>query len=398
MARLLPRTRKARVISSLAVCFAIAAPASAQSLPWGAAAGVGMERYGFADADAVGIESVSLLTVPLVAHAEPARWLLIDVNGSYARGELVRSDGSTSSIDGFTDTELRTTIPIRSGRTVVSLTAMAIVPTGLESQSAEEAAVAGVMAADLLPLRISNWGGGGGYAVNAAAARAFGGLNLGLSAGYRIASEFDPLAEGEFAFRPGNELRVRAAADRTVRGKSKASLHVTLFTYEDDRLDGANLYTSGDRLQLVGSYAFPVGHASSAVTYAGMLHRAQGSVINPLRTGALTTTADLPSQTLLLFGAGGRMPMGRHRLLPTADVRIFRREDGVGQGYVLGLGSSAELRLSGISSDFTAHSGRGLVLVPSFAFRFGRLIADEDAESNFTGIDLALAVRVGGGR
>ena len=103
----------------------------------------------------------------------------------------MRSDGSTSTIRGFTDTELRATIPVRTGSTSFSLTGVAILPTGMESQEADEVAVAGVIAADLLPLRISNWGGGGGYALSAAAAHAFGHLNLGFSAGYQIASEFE---------------------------------------------------------------------------------------------------------------------------------------------------------------------------------------------------------------
>ena len=79
-------------------------------------------------------------------------------------------------------------------------------------------------------------------------------------------------------------------------------------------------------------------------------------------------------------------------------MRLFRSDDGVDQGYVVGLGSSAELRLSGVSSDFTAFSGSGLVLVPSLTFRFGKLLVRDDAQSRFTGLDLGLGIRVGGGR
>jgi hypothetical protein len=388
-----------RCAAALAVAAAlIPGLAMGQGLPFGAGAGIAFERYEFDSAEDVGMDRLTLRTIPLAAHLEPARWLAFDVVGAHAEGELLRPDGTSSTISGFTDTELRVTVPIRSERASLSVTGVAILPTGIESQDANEAVVAGVMAADLLPLRITNWGGGGGYALSAAAARAFGTVNLGFSAGYRIASDYDPLESGAFTFRPGNELRLRAAVDRNVRGKSKVSLHATLFTYSEDQLDGANLYTSGNRVQLVGSYAFPLGFAGSAVTYAGVLHRAEGSVVDPLRTGTITTTADLPSQQLFLFGTGGRLPMGRHRLLPSVDVRLFRRDDGVGQGYVIGLGSSAEVRLSGMSSDFTAFSGAGLVLVPSFTFRFGELLVREEAESRFTGLDLGLGIRVGGGR
>ena len=390
--------RSAAVV--LAAVAALSAPqrADAQDLAAGAGAGIAFERYEFDAGEEVGMDRLSLRTIPLVAYLEPARWLSFEVAGAHAEGELVRPDGTTSSISGFTDTELRVTVPIRSERTSLALTGVAILPTGEASQDADEAAVAGVMAADLLPLRITNWGGGGGYAMSASAARAFGTVNLGFSAGYRVATEYDPLETGSFAFRPGNELRLRAALDRNVRGQSKLSLHATLFTYGEDRLDGANLYTSGNRVQVAGSYAFPLGAAASAVAYAGVLHRAEGTVIDPLRTGVITTAADLPSQQLFLFGTGGRLPLGRHRLLPAVDVRLFRSDDGVDQGYVVGLGSSAELRLSGVSSDFTAFSGSGLVLVPSLTFRFGKLLVRDDAQSRFTGLDLGLGIRVGGGR
>jgi hypothetical protein len=387
-----------RIAALSALGVGIPAAIHAQDVPWGAGAGIGFERYDFADAGEVGIESLSLRTVPLTAHLEPARWLSFDVAGAHAEGELVRADGTTSTISGFTDTELRFTIPIRGDRTSLSLTGVAILPTGIATQDEEEVAVAGIMAADLLPLRISNWGGGGGYALSAGAARSLGTVNLGFSAGYRIASEYDPLESGAFTFRPGNELRLRAAVDRNVRGKSKVSLHATLFSYGDDELEGNNLYTSGNRIQVVGSYAFPTGGGASAVAYGGMLHRARGSVVDPLRTGTLTTAADLPSQQLYLFGTSARMPLGRHRLLPTADVRLFRREDGVGQGYVLGLGSSAEVRLSGASSDFSAFAGSGVVLIPSVTVRFGELLVREGTESRFTGLDLGVGIRMGGGR
>lgn len=392
--------RRARCLwlGSLAALAAAPSLAHAQQLPFGAGAGITFERYDFEAADEVGIERLTLRTIPLAAQAAPARWLVLDLSGAHAEGVLVRADGTRSSISGFTDTELRATVPIGGERSSFALTGVAILPTGIESQNGAQVAVAGVMAADLLPLRVTNWGGGGGYALSAAGARSFGAVNLGLSAGYRVASEYRPVESGEFAFRPGNELRLRAAIDRNVRGKAKMSLHATLFSYGDDRLNGANLYTSGNRVQVVGSVAFPMGATASAVTYAGVLHRARGSVVDPLRTGEITTTADLPSQQLFLVGGGGRLPVGRHRLLPAADVRLFRREDGFGQGYVIGVGGSAELRLSGMSSDFTAYSGSGVVLVPSVTLRFGQLLVRDDAKSGFTGLDVGMGIRLGGGR
>ncbi|HEX6068412.1 MAG TPA: hypothetical protein VFZ18_01270, partial [Longimicrobiaceae bacterium] len=82
--------RLARLSTLAALALLAPSDSAAQGLPWGLGAGFGYETYDFADTDAVGMERLSLWTVPLVAHLEPARWLDLDVDGAYAEGELVR--------------------------------------------------------------------------------------------------------------------------------------------------------------------------------------------------------------------------------------------------------------------------------------------------------------------
>ena len=263
---------------------AMPAALSAQMLPgtgWAAGAGAAYETYRFNTAEAVGIQDLSLFTVPFAARAALFRGSSVTVSGSFAEGKLTRPDGSSTSISGLTDTDVRLDVPF--GRDAVVLTAIVALPTGQARQTLEEAEVAGVFAADLLPFRVSNWGTGGAFGLATSFARSFGATGVGFSVGYSVAQEYEPLAEDERAYRPGNELRVRFAVDHTLGRSAKASLQLGMQRYDGDVLGGQNLYQSGNRYQAIGSLAFAAGARASGALYAGISHRDQGTFLDVTR-------------------------------------------------------------------------------------------------------------------
>ncbi|HEX2091083.1 MAG TPA: hypothetical protein VHG28_01730 [Longimicrobiaceae bacterium] len=352
--------------------------ASAQSAvpAWTAGAGAVHEIYRFGDPEAAGIEQVSLTTLPFAVRTPLSHGVRLELSGAFARAALTRADGSRSTLSGLTDTELRVLLPI--ARDQVTLGAVLVLPTGSATQSGEEAEVASVVASDLLPFRISNWGSGGGAGVNLAVARPVGYFGVGLNAGYRATREFEPLRDDELTYRPGNEAYLRLAVDRSFGRARKATLQVSAQRFADDELDGRNLYRAGNRYQVIGSYAFPGGSRSGAVVYGGVLRRENGTSLDGLQR--------YPSQNLLLLGGGMRMPLGRGALLPSVDARVFRSSDGVGQGYVAGAGGSAEWPLGSAT------------LVPSARLRLGRVLVADDVETGLAGVDLGFTIRFGESR
>jgi hypothetical protein len=366
-----------RALETVAALFTLAAcalPAAAQRL---GAVGASYELYTFQDAAAVGAEQVTLATIPLVGRFGIGRVVSIDLVGNYAAARLVRPDGSEVSIAGPTDTDVRVNLALADG--LLTLTGVAVLPTGHVTHTGAEAEVAGVIAADLLPFRISNWGSGGGARVQAALAVPVGEFAIGMSAGYGLAREFEPLSGDQRAYLPGNELALRFAVDRTIAGSSKFSVLLGVHRFGDDALDGRNLYRSGNRYQALGSYAFPAGRTSNGVVYAGVLRRERGTVL--VEDGADDHTA---AQELILLGTGFRLRAGRTTtLIPSLDARVFRSDDGVGQGYTLGAGMSAEVPAGSVS------------LVPLLRLRVGRVVVQDDVESGLRGIEAAVTVRFG---
>jgi hypothetical protein len=337
-----------------------------------AGAGIMFEGYSFSAAGDVDLDRISLLTVPVSVRAVLMRQLELAVTGGYARGTLTRSYGDAVTLAGPIDTEVRLTWSTPRDRVRVS--GIAQLPTGSAELSAAEMDLAGVIAADLLPFAISNWGTGGGVGISAAAAMPVGaGTTLGASAGYVVAREYAPLDATSFAYRPGNQFQVRVALDHSVGASGKASIQLSYQQFGSDRVEGDNLYQAGDRLQAMGSYAFAAAGSGSGVVYAGYQRREAGEYT--------TATRLVPAQDLIFGGLGLRLPAAGVVMTPSLDARIVGNEDGIDQGYTVRVGTGAEFDLG------------AAVVVPSARVRFGHLTVSEGAESGFTGFDLGVTLR-----
>lgn len=344
----------------------------------GVTAGATFETYRFGDADAVGIESITLVTLPFGAGARLADRLGLSVRGAWARGALTLAGGEESTIAGLTDTEVRATFSPRGD--YVTLSAIALLPTGRDLLTTDESAVAGVVAADVLPFRITNWGAGGGFGGSVAFAVPVGEFGTGLSVGYVVARDFEPVeTTPSFVYRPGSQVHVTAALDRSVGATGKFGLRASLLTFESDRVNDANLYRAGNRFEATASYAFAAGPRSSGIVWGGIHHRNAGELDDP----AAGTTVS-PASDILFAGGALRIPFARGVVQPGLDVRAVSGSDGVSGGYILAAGVSAELPAGAVT------------LAPSVRARFGSVDPGEGASSGVTGADLGLIVRFSG--
>ena len=106
------------------------------------APGAAIETYSFAEPDKVGLQSITLVTMPFAARAA-AGPLLLSLHGAYASGTATTRGNVESRLSGLTDTELRLDWAVV--RDQVTLTVRGVLPTGRDSQSAEELVVASVV-------------------------------------------------------------------------------------------------------------------------------------------------------------------------------------------------------------------------------------------------------------
>jgi len=364
----------ALVVSFLAPAFAVAQlPGS--TAPIGVGTGVQFQSFQFRESARVGIESLSLLSIPVAAQIRVGNSIRVEGSTTWARGRMERPGGGFSEIAGPTDSQVRVVADLVRDR--ISLNGIYSIPTGADRFTREQASLAGAVAADLLPFSLSSWGSGGGLGGGILLFQPMGRLGVGLSGGYLVPGEFAPVDEAQFQYRPGAALSVGGIVAYNVGLRGRALFQGSFQRFEEDQLQGQNLFRSGDRLQLRGSYAFGLGERGSGVLYGGALRRSEGAFLEDLQTR--------PAQDLIFSGVGLRIPQGRWVWVPAADLRIQRREDGRDQGSLGGLGLRAEI---------PAAYG---VLIPNVHLRAGSVLLRKGVHSRVMGVDLGLSIRQGGG-
>lgn len=370
------RTRRCLVAAALFASLA-AAPGAAQIRRPTVGANLSVQSFSFDQAKTLGIEGLRLTSLHFAASAPIVEHLVLAVDGAWASGTMKQAGSGNLDISGLTDTQVSLTF---SPHPFFTVSGLFLAPTGKETQSLDQSIVAGAIASDLFPFKVSNWGSGGGGGVNASLARPLGPVGVGLSVGLIAGRKFQPLDGAQFAYRPGTLLRIVGAIDGTVGQASKASLKLTYHRYGQDQINGNNLFQSGNRFQAMGSLAFPMGPASSGLVYAGITHRQRSTVLGQ----ALPYAQALPSQNLILLGGGFRRPVGTSVLQPDAELRILRRSDSAGQGFDLGVGATLELR--------TAHA----VFAPSARLHVGRLEVIPGSTGSVFGFEIGLTARMRG--
>lgn len=374
-----PRRLRTAQTSSTALALALAAglagagPLVAQD-DFRVAPGVAFETFRFDAADEVGIESVTLVTTPFAASARMGR-VRFGVQGAWARATLESALGTTTELSGLTDTEVRLDVSVIPEQ--VTLTVRGIAPSGATEFDADEFVLAGIVATDLLPFRVSSWGNGGGVALGATFTRRFGGLGVGAGVDWRRSGTFTPLAVTTAEYQPGDRVAVQVAFDGNVSDAARASLRVGYRNYGDDLIDGGGLFRAGSRVEAIANLGFPTRFGGSAAVYGGILHRRNGRFL-------LGDGLEAPSQDLILAGAIWRRAIGSGWIQPRTDMRLFRSQDGVGQGLQLGVGGSAEIPV-----------GSGVTLVPVLMGRFGNVEVAQGLDSGFVGAEVGLSLRFG---
>lgn len=374
--RVLRRAVPALVLSATGT-FGTALPAASQVSSPTVGAALSYQGYSFDAANAFGVDKLALASLHFTAATPLVERLSLNVRGAWAKGTLTREDGTTLDISGLTDTQLSLTF---TPNEFVNVSGIFLAPTGKDTQTLEESIVAGSMASDLFPFKVTNWGSGGGMGANASVAHPLGAVGVGLAVAVIAGREFSPLGSGEFAYRPGTLLRIVGAVDGTVGEASKASLRLTFHRYGQDEINGVNLFQSGNRFQALASLAFPMGSGASGIAYGGMTHRQKSTLLE-----GVPFAQEFPPENLFLLGGGLRWPVGGHVLQPDAELRVLRRSDSVGQGLDLGIGASYEIR-----------SGRS-TFAPSARIHVGQLEVQQGSKGSLFGFEVGLSARVGGG-
>jgi hypothetical protein len=301
---------------ALAALVAVAVPCALRAQGGVPVGGVrflsGLEARSVSFDAGLGIKSVSEFAIPIGVMWTAAPRLAFDFGASYASVSRTpeAAGQSKATVSGLTDTQVRAIYQVVPDVVVVTLAAN--LPTGKTKLTSDELVAAGVVASDLIPFPVANFGSGANVTTGVAVAVPVLGWAVGLAGSYRLTSGYTPLAAVDSSYKPGGELKLRVGADRVV-GQGRVSLGFTYSTFADDAFGGAQIYRPGKRYITQGSWSFPVGNLGLAL-YAWDLYRDGGTVL----VGGSTTE----KQNVLTAGAAATVQLGRNVLRPQIEYRI----------------------------------------------------------------------------
>jgi hypothetical protein len=329
-------------------------------------------------------ETISELAVPVFVTIPAGSRLTFDVGTAYARAR-VTTGAERSEISGLTDTQIRGNLTL--GGDLVVLTAGVSLPTGNASVTLAQLDAASRIGNDFLAFPVSNMGTGLAATGGIAIAHPFGDWNIGVGAAARRSAAYEPFdVPGQsFRYQPGNEVRARLGADRTV-ASGRIALGLTYSAFGRDEA-GGSAYNTGDRVIAQGALSGLVGSSDFTIA-AYNVFRAPGNYASGDRAGR-ENIANL----FLSLGlhAGGAL------VEPSVELRHWLQSVyPAGTGAVASRSQSSRLATFGLR---TRIGVGGLSVYPSAGYTaFGRLAAiDENGQpvqADISGFKAQLAVRV----
>lgn len=312
--------------------------------------GIGTDYMGYTFDEGLGATAAQLLMVPVALRLPLGDAIALDVAASWAQGKIER-DNTTFSLQGPTDVRLKLSW---SATPWVLVSFGASLPTGNSMHDGEEAIVASVLATDLLGFRESTLGTGASLTSAVATAARVGGWGVGVAGAYSVRGEFEPSADQDLTYQPGNETRVRLGFDRNI-GNSTFTMGGTVMDYSSDLANSRNLFQAGRRMSFDATYAFRAG-AGVWTIYAADMIRENGdltlSIVDDLGSIVADTAITTAKQNLMVAGFVGSIGVGSGFVFrPHIDFKMQNRTepDGSdeGSGWMLSAGGDFPVRVFG---------------------------------------------------
>ena len=272
-------------------------------------------------------------------------------------------------VSGLTDSEARLIYEVLRDR--LSLMVTGRIPTGVDGLDAEQGAVLGVLATDILGFSTRSLGSGGSLGIGFSGAYPVGRFALGLAGTVTQSGSFTPVAAVPQELKPGTELRLRGGVEGPVAETAYVRAALILARRGDDEINGEAL---GVGTRWSGYVSVEQRAGTALVT---------GYIFDQLRaTPQIDNTAlgsgVLPKGNLFAIGATVAVPLDRDMTLtPRAEYRRADQAPSLDASDMEKLGSSVRL-----GSDFRYRVNPMLDVVVEASALFGTVVSGTDVGTN----------------
>jgi hypothetical protein len=323
----------------------------------------GFEVRGFSFDSGLSVTRASQWHVPLAFVAPVGRRLSVDVSASYVGTSLRTTSGTTETITGLTDTQVRLLYTLQRDRLAASL--LFNLPTGQRSVPESTFAVSGAVGSNFLSFPVSGLGTAFGVTGGLALAARAGTWNMGLAGSVRYLGSYELFNDAAVTYSPGVEGRLRAGVDRLVGRRTRILVGLTGSTFSTDEFSGSggglttSNYRPGTRLMADLGLVQVVGRTTFTLA-AWDYHRLAGSRNDTTAAGTKENVLNVELRASVRAGQRVQVvPLVAFRQYNPAGYRGGRLYSG-GATVSLGVSDRLSAQLGGrFDSGWVYEEGRG---------------------------------------
>ena len=161
--------------------------------------------------------------------------------------------GSVSSLSGLSDTQLLYSYQLKRYNLIFN--AGLNLPSGKTKMNQDEFLTSRVISQDIFELRTSNFGQGFNMFLGTTWLHQVSkSIVIGAGISYQIKNEYQPLDSLTAKYKPSNEISITAGIDAKLNGSSTITGDLIGIFYGSDKIDGKEVFATGNRL--VASLAY----------------------------------------------------------------------------------------------------------------------------------------------
>lgn len=283
-------------------------------------------------------DRISQFSMPVIYVLPLNQYVNIDVTTGFA---FSRRTTAARRLAGPIDTRVR--VSYLTLRDRVLLSAFVTAPTGKSRLEGDQNEVASALSDDALAFRVPNYGHG--THLNLAAVYAFQirrGFVLGAGFGYLLKTKFQPLADDDLEYLPGDEITFTLGVD-VGKKKFKLSGDASYILYETDKINDEKVFKSGNKLFLNLRWIY-TGTSFGLTLFAR--NRTKGK--NERGLGILTAESNNSNGNQLDIGGIGSISMGQKtKLLILGDTKIYAKNQYGDRGaLIFSIGGGLQRQIS----------------------------------------------------
>jgi len=284
-------------------------------------------------------DQVQQFTVPMTFVLPVNENLILNMVTGPAFSNLATKD--VYSLNGFSDTRLSGSYLFNNEK--VLLTFGTNIPSGKSALTQEEFSVASVLASHALNFRAPILGQGLDFSTGVAVVHDYADFVFGAGLGYLYRGKYQPFADYDYNYDPGNEFSFSGGVDYFIGRQNKLMFDISYTLFGNDNANGSKVFKSGNRLSIQAvayfqrefiSYIFSLRNRIQAKNHIG-----SGELV-PERQNSNGNELDIMGMGLLTLDR-------TTTLRGLLEGRIYSDNAyGVGSATIAGLGAGVSRNLT----------------------------------------------------